>query len=169
MKYRELIEKTLKPTEIKDIIDTKGNLEDYWSNNLLYDSNNVYDIYMKSMNQIESDLDIGKTWQEEYSEFDDDTGEDETYSENITLEGQESYLGYIPKEDMFVSGWDCWYNGDYDTNESTSGLVFFKIVKGKYKFDHEEMKDGDTMYGSKQGGYKTLHRRYKDLCDIRLD
>ena len=78
--------------------------------------------------------------------------------------GQESYLGYLPEEDMFISGWDTRPKTDAQGN-----VVYLKVDdKGVAKVINVQGKAGKGMYG-KGGSLKDLHITNEDLIDIRLD
>jgi hypothetical protein len=169
--FKELITEKVSPTEekeLKDIIKDKENPAEYWTNYLTYDGDNLFELYNKFYEDIRDELEIGKSWEEDYEEYDDEEEEYYDEIETITLDGQESYLGYVPSKDMFISGWDCWYSSDAGDSDQASGLVYFQIKKGKIKFVNTELLDGDIMYSSR-GGYKKLQKKFKDLEDIRLD
>jgi len=92
--------------------------------------------------------------------------------------GQESYLGYLPEEDLFISGYDTWEDEYADEDEysvySSSGegngnVAYVKVTgKGKAKVTKTEGWAGLMMYGTR-GSYKKLKAKHKNLVDIRLD
>lgn len=82
---------------------------------------------------------------------------------------QESYLGYIPSLDTFVSGFDTWEN-DEDSGRP-HGVALVKLTADGVTASRDPLVyNRDAMiYGSKNGAYKELHKKYPDLIDIRLD
>jgi len=97
-------------------------------------------------------------------------------SAKLDKSGQESYLGYLPKEDLFISGWDTWSDDeeddyrDFNPTESFSGnLAFVKVNdKGVAKVINISGDAGDMMYGS-GGSLSKLKKEYPNLVNIRLD
>lgn len=83
-------------------------------------------------------------------------------------DGQESYLGYLPDKDVFVSGWDTW--GREEDNDPKN-VVFLKV----HSKDHAEVAhvfDSEDYYGmmyGKNGSYLKLKQKFPQLVDIRLD
>lgn len=83
------------------------------------------------------------------------------------------YLGYIPSEDVFVIGYDGWYEDDDGDTVTCSPFVFFAIGKdskivvrrASYTFDGAT----DLWYDGPDGGYRLLQLMYPDVIDIRLD
>ena len=147
-------------------------ISDNYPVNLTYKGNEFFnDIYMDSIIDFAKDeLEIGETYYEEYEEMDDD-GEFYMEEEEGTTDGQEVYLGYLPDEDIFISGWDMFGNRD-DQN-----IVYIKIdhkmepqlaIRGR---DIKRMVIGrGMMYGSgMMSTYNELHKAHKNLVDIRLD
>ncbi len=83
---------------------------------------------------------------------------------NGSREGQESYLGYLPEDDVFISGWDTWEGGGFEGN-----IAFVEVDDtGKSRVIRREGGAGGMMYG-KYGSYNSLKKKYKNLVDIRLD
>lgn len=175
MNYKEYFVDALLEAKSKNNIDlvTKGitdeQVSDAWSENLFYKGNKVIDFYMKFLDWFEENSkDLKDTsWIETMSdEVQDDEGnwyEDE-YEEEITRTKQESYMGYIPSKDTFVTGFDMQVD-----NDNPAGIVYWKTDGKKFKVLKEDIDYGsDAMYGS-QGAYKKLQKKHKDLIDIRLD
>ncbi len=91
---------------------------------------------------------------------------------SMPKDSQESYLGYIPDEDVFVSGFDTWQ----EFHESPN-IIFLQIEKNGNvkdvttrmvnKFQIEEFYS--TMMYGKNGMYKHLKESIPNLLDIRLD
>ena len=165
-----LLMEKMQPTELMDVLDLGNNPQDYWTETLLWEGDNLFELYMKALDEISDKIGIDETWEDEYEEYDEDDDVYYTEIETFTLEGQESYLGYSPKHNMFISGWDCWNSGDNGTYSPTSRMCYFTFEDGKYKHIRSKYNtdyDGATMYGN--GGYKYLQKKIKDLVDIRLD
>lgn len=97
--------------------------------------------------------------------------------------GQESYLGYDPVNDVFISGFDVFEDDGYDNGnqddedeysdpwrrQSDQPLGNYVVIST----DGKSFKAGDIggsgmMYGS-MGTYNELHRKYPHLIDVRLD
>ena len=96
-------------------------------------------------------------------------------------EGQESYLGYLPEEDLFISGWDTWENDyDYDDEEDEyrsngnssdfiGNVAYIKIDESGNAFIVKiDGCAGDMMYG-RNGSLEHLKAKHKNLIAIRLD
>ncbi len=143
----EVTSKILKPYDYKDITYKGESLEDLYFNKFLPFANEYLG------------LNKGGTY----------TIPGEPYKEYDNPSGQESYLGYIPEEDIFISGWD--------TDGSWNGcLVFIKVLDNgklenivKYEKDYTIF---SSMYykNPKMGSlYNKLHKDFKKLIDIRLD
>ena len=102
-------------------------------------------------------LEVGTSWQDEMGN-----------TRNIS--GQESYLGYFPRDDVFVSGWDLAKDSQGD---SPTNVVFIKVDDslnltmapwnpyGSSTIDFSGRMDPKTL--------KALHSKFPDLVDIRLD
>lgn len=148
-------DKTLRSKEKAELIRKA------FPNNLTYQGKEFFNsIYLKEINNYAQDvLKIGKSFEEEISHG---FGEDNYETVTRTISGQESYLGYIPAEDLFVSGWDMFESEDGDN------IVYVKIENGKAVKNRKYgvMGDYEMMYPN---GYKAVHRKYKDIIDIRLD
>lgn len=106
----------------------------------------------------------------------------------VTKYDQESYLGYLPDEDVFISGWDTVGSDEYDDDdgnyysnkkdEARGSYVFLKptdkFSEDNVKFQDEEI-GGDvglSFYTRGYGGvstYKSLKKEFPNLVDIRLD
>ena len=105
------------------------------------------------------------------------------------VDGQESYLGYVPSEDAFVMGWDIWAEtrndyydawGDDDAEEGdeyeedhVENMIMFELRCaspgncGPEDWDVLDIPAG-MMYG-RQAGIDHLHDQYPDIIDVRLD
>lgn len=113
-----------------------------WLNGLLYQGVNVFDVYIDDSTQsvFEHELYIGR-------------GND----------GQETYLGYCPSEDVFITGWDLWP----EDSPTECGIVIFKVNGFKISVIKTiESFFRDSFYLK---GYRRLHREYPDIIDVRLD
>lgn len=160
----KIIEAILKESEDTfEILDVKGMdkekatkvIDEHYPHKLTYKGEEFFDkVYMNKLVPFAGrELGIGKTYK------DSATGEMER------IDGQESYLGYLPDDDVFVSGWDIF--GDIgDTN-----VVFIKYEgsRSSVSTSHDVSADiCDMMYGP-NGSLKKLHKIYPSLIDIRLD
>ncbi len=140
-----------------------------WTNNLEYRSNNVYEFYMDFLGWFEGktrelkDASWSETMTDEVMDDDGNWVEDE-WEEEVTREKQESYLGYIPSDDQFVTGFDLWEGED-----NPAGIVYWRYIKGKFAIIDEKIDYSSSMMYGKSGAYKKLHKKHKDLIDIRLD
>lgn len=78
--------------------------------------------------------------------------------------GQESYLGYVPSKDMFISGWDL-----------NSGSECFAEVYLDKEPDSDDFETRafpvEDIYGMvyDQGNLQELYSKYPDIVDIRFD
>lgn len=129
----------------------------YSNKALFYKDMNVFEIYHKSdeSGKLENVLHIGEKGVSE------DTGDP------WRIDGQETYLGYIPEEDQFISGYDI-----YSTDEgNTSGGVLFTFKDSKIQIIKELFFFGvGSFYSSKNGYYKKLNEKYgSGIIHIRLD
>jgi len=77
---------------------------------------------------------------------------------------QEVYLGYLPNDDLFISGWDLFEDG------SSIDYVVIKInnMKAEIKNNYNLYRQDELFYDG-GGSYEQLHKKFKDLVDIRLD
>lgn len=84
---------------------------------------------------------------------------------------QESYLGYLASDDIFVSGWDTWVDDDWD---EARNVVFIRFNQESEKFElcrdskFLNMDYRGKMY-SRFGMYPQLKIDFPNLLDIRLD
>ena len=143
----------------QEIID-KGDLED-----LFYNNQNIFNlVFIEAENSFSNLLEIGKRTKVEYEDYDPEEGTTFNY-ENVKIDGQESYLGYSPKEDLFISGWDMWVGDD-----NPAGIIKFKIENGKiHILKSETLYQFNIIYG-KHGAYKNYIKiNYTDILDLRLD
>ena len=152
--FKELLEKKriipTEPKELKDIIKDKENAQDYWADFITYDGIKLFDVYMNFLDWMSSNAeDLKETsWTEQQEEeVQDDEGnwETEYYDEEIRRDLQESYLGYIPKTDEFVTGYDMWEGDD-----NPAGIAYWKLKNGKFKLLKEHIAyDSSMMYGNR--------------------
>ena len=158
----QLIPKVIKESgenrDLLDIISIGERPSKYWPN-VSFKNRSLFETYMNSQTEISEFLGIGKP-----------------YDDSDNLDGQESYLGYSPSKNMFISGWDCWYSGETEDeygfeeyDEIASGLVYFRIREGKIRLLKKEVKTGSMMYDSRGGGLQDIRKEFRDLQDIRLD
>ena len=149
-------------------------VNDLWIEGVMYKGQNVYKII------YESDLDAFLQ-KELFQELHD--------AHDIhSLDGQESYLGYVPDKDMFVMGWDLWCevkndwhnwqeadDDDYDEEEyyreDVENMIMFKIeCAGEGDCGPEEWHKLDIHAGNMYpGGLRALHEQYPSTVDVRLD
>lgn len=103
--------------------------------------------------------------------------------DNNRTGSKESYLGYLPKEDMFISGWDTSKSKleeSYETydeleyDEAKPGKIYrgnlsYVIVdaNGRVKVSEVAGFAGNDMYG-KDGALKKLKLRHKNIIDIKV-
>jgi hypothetical protein len=138
-------------------------IEDHYPENLTYRGIEFFDkIYMDILTKFAHEkLKIGSNYK--YMEDDGEGGE---YEETATVDGQESYLGYLPDKDVFIEGYDMF--GD-DPGDCT---VFIKLgedlkptnVNKEFNFHSTR----GMMYGN-GGAFTELHSKFPTLIDIRLD
>ena len=146
--YKEKTELTnindIDKTVIQNIIDSVD------ENNIEYRGNEFWEsLYLdKIVDFSYNELNIG----ENISFEDDDILEDK-------ISGQEAYLGYLPDQDIFISGWDMFSDSE--------NLVFLKFDEdlNPYKVRGTVIGFG-TFYDRT---YEKLHEKYPTLIDIRLD
>ncbi len=149
-----------------EITSTKGmdpkeaakTINDNYPERLTYRGNEFFDkIYMDILSKFAYEkLGIG-----EYYDADDE----ESGFEKVRKEGQESYLGYLADEDVFVEGYDVF-------DSAGNNVVFIKLndklnpenVSNKFQFPNSS----SMMYGQ-YGSYDALHKKFPTLIDIRLD
>jgi hypothetical protein len=106
----------------------------------------------------------------------------------VTQYDQESYIGYLPDEDIFVSGWDTTGSdededddGNYYSNKKDEARGSYVFLKPTNKFSEVNVKFEDegvggdvglSFYSRGYGGvstYKALKKEFPNLVDIRLD
>ena len=171
-KFKELLEKRKNPKEskeLKDIIKDKEDPSDYWADFLDYNGQNLLGPYIKFLKWFESNTEEleDTSWTEEMcddAQDEDGNWYEDCWDEEITRSKQESYLGYIPSDDQFVTGFDMWEGDD-----NPAGIVYWRYIKGKYAIIKEEIDYSSDMIYGPRGAYKKLHKKHKDLVDIRLD
>ncbi len=101
-----------------------------------------------------------------------------------SIDGQESYLGYVPEEDFFVMGWDLWAEvkndwhnwqededdeygeEEYYQEESIENMMVCKIEQGGPEEWYMLDIPAGRMYPN---GIKALHDKYPGTVDVRLD
>lgn len=107
----------------------------------------------------------------------------------VTKYDQESYLGYLPDEDVFISGWDTVGSDEddddsnYYSNEEDVARGSYVLLKPTDKFSEDNVKFQDEVIGGDAGlsfytrgsgyggvsAYKALKKEFPNLVDIRLD
>lgn len=171
MKYLKLWENfntkfELTETQSMDGQNAQDMINTHYHDKLLYRGNDFFNnIYMDKIIEFASNqLEIGKYIDHEEFYIDSDTGEEYNEIEKVRIDGQESYLGYLPNEDVFVSGWDMF--GD-DEN-----IVYIKFDDDLTPYKINGKVSGYGIFYSKKMGssvYERLHEVYPSLLDIRLD
>jgi len=170
LKYVKLWENFDNKIELLDVsklekIEAQKLIKDNYSDNLTYKGHDFFnDVYMSVIYNVASkELKIGEKTDIEEEFYDSDA--DEYYTE--TISGQESYLGYLPQEDIFISGWDMFddkVNTVYiKVDENLNGVVIDYNFYG-YGFFYDI-----NQYGDNKSVYDKLHEKYLNLLDIRLD
>lgn len=168
MKHIKLFESFLNEAkETFEITSTKGMdkseakkaINDHYHDRLTYRGNEFFDkIYMDILTKFaEEKLEIG-----EMEDVDDGDGG----FDKERIDGQESYLGYLPDQDVFIEGYDMW-GGSKNT-------VFIKLddklnpqdVSNSREF---HFSNPSLMMYSSNGTLNALHNKFENLIDIRLD
>jgi len=95
------------------------------------------------------------------------------------IDGQESYLGYLPDKDIFVSGWDTWPAEGYDEDEEdynytlndyeVGNVAFIKVNETNAHPLPEYQNDFSYLDNIYMDTYNKIHRLYPNIIDIRLD
>lgn len=89
------------------------------------------------------------------------------YSNDLNSNFQENYLGYLPSDDIFISGWDIWMEVDIYS-------LYVAFHKGRVisKVRGKELPDYSITYNHRDprnSGLTKLHKLFPDLIDIRLN
>ena len=147
--------------ELINIIIDNETVKDYWTNDLIYNGENLFDVYVKNLDDFSNKLEIGKEIEM------DDYSNSENNGNVSLLCGQEVYLGYIVSADVFISAFDVWDDNKWGSDEIGSGHIYFKIVDGKVQYIKTEIAWGDHFYDTR-GWLNRLREEFKDLVDIRL-
>lgn len=172
MKIRAILEAKYYNKQV-DLAENPGRtgfqqqVREAWTENLLYKGENVYKTVYGGG--------IAKRAEEYLGKYNDSQRIDD-------FDSQESYLGYVPDDDVFIQGFDTWAadndseypeqrnlddDGDhYDTEEAeTYNTVMYRIKDGKVgKFFIGG--PGRMMYPKT---LRHLHSAYPSIIDIRLD
>ncbi len=143
-----------------------------WHKGVMYNGENVFSIFYEGDGAVG---DLAKFLEKELKE------DNEGYHHLASYESQESYLGYIPTEDLFVMGFDTFaeevnqfhntWDEDDDSDETEQTevpcMMFVKIVNGGPE-DWRVWRDGPlgAMYPH---GRSQLHSKYPSTVDVRLD
>jgi hypothetical protein len=167
--FRELVEEK-KTVELTDN-PTRKEVDKAWPKNLTYKGEDFFnDVYLKFLDWFENHTKELKdaSWTETNSEeVQDEDGNwyDDEFEETITREKQESYCGYIPSMNVFITGFDMW-----EGYENPAGIVYWKALGNKkFRIIKEEIDYSSSMMYGRTGAYKKLHKEHKDLLDLRLD
>ena len=92
------------------------------------------------------------------------------YGEEYDLDGQECYLGYIPKLDQFVMGWDVWSYGEYGESFGWA-YVRFTVSRDTRRatvVDVQYDLSDEGFYG-RAAGHTQIHKEFPKIVDLRLD
>ena len=128
--------------------------------------NGTYMKFLDYFNQNTRELEDTQ-WDEEVCEEEqDEDGEwyDDCWMETVERRKQESYTGYIPSKDIFITGYDMW-EGDDDL----AGIVYWSYDGRRFKIISENMDYGSNMMYGRNGAHKKLKKKHSDLVDLRLD
>lgn len=142
-----------------------------WHEGVMYNGENVFSIFYEGDG---AHGDLARFLENELKQ------ENEGYQNLSSYSSQESYLGYIPTEDLFVMGFDTWaeevnsfhdtWDEDDDSDETeeteVSCMMFVKIVNGGPE-DWNVWRDGPTGHVYPHGR-AALHHKYPSTVDIRL-
>jgi len=131
-----------------------------YPDNLTYKGIEFFDkIYMDTILEATSEkLGIG-TYYDYEEEYEEDDGEWSTETTQAKIDGQDSYLGYIPETDTFINGWDMW-------DDIGENIVQIKL-DDKGEVQNVEIVGYESMMYPR--GYDTVHKKYPGIIDIRLD
>lgn len=161
--------KNVEITDLKNLSTQEATklVNSAWPEKILYNGQEFFDsIYMnKILPAAEKELGIGESYLETLEDYNDD-GEMESYEEQVTIDGQSSYLGYLTDKDVFISGWDIF--GD----RGDRNIVYLKITKSG---NVNVIKGPDAfafgmMYSGGEGStYNQLHKKFSKLIDLHLD
>jgi hypothetical protein len=132
------VELTEKPNESK--------VSKAWPKNVLYKGKNLYEIV-----------------------YDDEKNYDRLYSaverkSRGAYDIQEVYLGYDPSKDMFVMGFDVFYD-----DETNCAMLYFEVEDDSYfgtKVYPYETKFSESSFYNKNGCFEKIKNK---LISIRLD
>lgn len=173
-RFKTIINEDTTPVEITDEGVNRDAVSDAWTEGVFYKGVNVFDnLYSdRILEKLADFIEIGETMEgEDYEEENEDGEYDWVEGESYTKDGQEVYLGYVPSEDAFISGWDTWnpegsseaimFTYDVDAQEITGNM---EVVAGS---SSSIFYSPGTM--GKPSVYKGLKNLYPDIIDIRLD
>lgn len=173
-RFKKIINEDTASVEITDDGVNREAVSDAWTEGVFYKGVNVFDhVYAdKILEKIADFIEIGETMEGEPYEEEDENGDIEEFEgESYTKDGQEVYLGYVPSDDVFISGWDTWnpdgsseavmFTYDVDEQDITGNM---EVVAMSYK---SMFYSPGTM--GKPSTYKELKKLFPDIIDIRLD
>ena len=146
-KMRQLLNEmeNVEPIELTSILDDREAISQAWANGLTYDGHDIFELYIEQLDSIKA-------------------------AGRLPDDNQESYLGYIPSQNLFVSGFDIWPHED----EGPRNMIVFSIDNGRFRHKKTLMMGGRNEHGSvmiygRNGGLEELKSIHPDLVDIRLD
>ncbi len=164
------IEEARPSKDLENILKDKEKPSAYWPN-ITYQGNDLFEITNKALATFSKKLHIGDKY-DQVGYY--DNGEE--YEYEAELDGQEVYLGYVPSKDKFISCYDMFMYHDAGAGDSGVGIIEFIIKSGKVKIlkvDDTSDRDHGLFYNNKNRAadytLEKLHKKYKDLVDIRLD
>ena len=96
-----------------DVKEATKMIDEHYPEHLTYRGNEFFDkIYMGIFQDFAAkELRIGDTEEVDAGYEGEETGEWMDDTEKQTIDGQESYLGYLADEDVFVEGFDMFDSG----------------------------------------------------------
>jgi hypothetical protein len=134
--------------EITDIDVTEEQISDSWPK-VSYNGQSVMDIMYNDriMNSAEEAL---------------------ARYEGVEFEGQEGYLGYDRRDDVFVMGFDMWMADDYNDEggEGNHNGAFVTITPDGSEIMVDAIYDGGGIYSN---GYNKIKISRPEMIDLRLD
>lgn len=133
--------------------DFEHKVSEAWAEGVMYKGENVFEMIYRS--NLDEFLE---------KELFEELNQNYTFS---SLDGQESYLGYVPTEDQFVMGWDLWA----EVQKNVPNFMMFEIrcaSKGNCGPEDWRMLNipAGTVYPN---GLAALHKKYPTIIDVRLD
>jgi hypothetical protein len=158
---KSLVDEFLSEQTTADLV-TKGisdeQINKAWPNHVLFKGSPIFDPYIKAT----------------------DPAFEKIKDEWDAADGQECYLGYVPEKELFVMGFDCWWYGDEEDDESEDesgwATVTMKFDGSKFiNIKTEDMNSSTRSSNSRSsstfyhGGYNATKRAHPTIIDLRLD